>query len=1237
MPTVRFRRPILILPLLLFLLSSLALFPAKSEAGLGTTVFINEIHYDNTGTDSGEAVEIAGPAGLDLSGWSLVLYNGNTGSSYDTIALSGVIPDQDGGFGTLSFSVPGLQNGSPDGIALVDNGTVVQLLSYEGAFTTNNGPAAGQQTQDIGVSEASSSPVGNSLQLTGSGTIYEDFTWASSSPNTFGAVNTDQSFGGGGGDPFVQISEIRIDQPGGDDDEYFELSGDPGASLAGLTYLVIGDGAFADGSGVLEAVIDLSGNSLDSNGFFVVAESTFTLGTANLNTTVQFENSDNVTHLLVRDFSGANGDDLDTDDDGVLDSQPWSEIVDLIALVEEANPPSSTEFHYGPPQIGPDGSFVPGHVFRCDEGWVIGEFDPGAGDDTPGAANACGGGSGQLGACQDPATLISTIQGSGSTSPEVGNEHVIEGIVVGDFQNTSNGLSGFFLQEESSDQDGSVDTSEGIFVYDNGFGTEVVEGETVRVLGSVSEFFGWTQISVSDLAVCSSGTVPAPTPVTLPVVDALGLERYEGMLITFPQTLFVTGNFTQGRYGEVDLAVGGRLFNPTNEVEPGPAALALQDQNDARRLQLEDGSRVENPLTLPYFEEGNTLRAGDTIDNLTGVLAYSFSNYELHPTQPVDFTRVNERTTSPDDVGGSLTVASMNVLNYFTTLDEGNNTCGPNNLGCRGADTQEEFERQRAKILAALSAIDADIVGLVEIENDQGTAIADLVSGLNDILGAGTYAYVDTGFIGTDAIKVGLIYKPASVSPVGSFAVLDSTVDPRFIDTKNRPVLAQTFEDGNGEQVTVAVNHLKSKGSDCDDLGDPDANDGQGNCNGTRTAAAEAMVDWLAGNPTGSDDPDILIIGDLNAYAMEDPVDAIEEGTDDVAGSPDDYTDLIETFVGPDAYSYVFAGQAGYLDHALGTRSLTAQVTGVTVWHINADEPSALDYNNYNQDPLYSPDPYRSSDHDPVIVGLDLDSATTVTIVKDSRPDSRRNFGFEGDLGRFILDDPGYDDGDSFSNAARFEVEPGGYAVFERTRRHWLLTDIRCEGGNTSSDLSVAGVKIDAGSGEDITCTFVNQFESRIWVVKYNDRNADGNWRRDKGLKDWTIQLYDDQGALVAEETTNGSGKARFRGIVAGEYKVCEVQQDGWFNTAPGTTDPVLGQPCYDLTVEPAEWWLVFFGNSRNPQAESASAVSFPDALPIEDEVLESEEDLMAARDEEWLAAPFYSELLYLPSIAGGR
>jgi hypothetical protein len=218
----------------------------------------------------------------------------------------------------------------------------------------------------------------------------------------------------------------------------------------------------------------------------------------------------------------------------------------------------------------------------------------------------------------------------------------------------------------------------------------------------------------------------------------------------------------------------------------------------------------------------------------------------------VTFTPDNPRPTEPEAVGGRLQIAAINVLNYFNTIDTGTPICGPAaNQDCRGADSASEFDRQRNKIISAILGLDADVIGLMEIENNTSASVQDLVDGLNAASAPGTYAFIDTGTIGTDAIKVAMLYRPATVTPVGAYAILDSTVDPNFIDTLNRPVLAQTFEENlTGERFTVAVNHLKSKGSAC--AGDPDLGDGQGNCNITRLNAAIAEANWLASDQQAS-------------------------------------------------------------------------------------------------------------------------------------------------------------------------------------------------------------------------------------------------------------------------------------------------------------------------------------------------------------------------------------------------
>jgi len=589
--------------------------------------------------------------------------------------------------------------------------------------------------------------------------------------------------------------------------------------------------------------------------------------------------------------------------------------------------------------------------------------------------------------CGDAYRPIYEIQGTGETSPLAGTVVTTEGVVVGDFQVTSDlgGKAGYYIQEPDADAD--LLTSNGIFVYNTT--TAVNVGDRVRVQGKAVEYYGITEISpVTQVLICSTGNTITPTPVILPVDAVSDFEKYESMLVTFPQALVISEYFNFDRFGEIVLT-STRHMTPTAFVEPGPDAVAAAQDYLVDRITLDDGRTNQNPDPAIHpngltFDMTNLFRGGGTVTGVTGVLDYSYDLYRIHPTTGATYENTNLRTTTPDITEADLKIASFNVLNYFVTLTSEGSICGPaGNQECRGADTAEEFARQKAKILAAMAIIDADIFGLMEIENEHpggANAVADLVDGLNAIAGAGTYAYIVTGAIGTDAIKQAILYKPASVTPVGDEKILDYSVDPRFLDTRNRPALAQVFSDNlTGEEFVVAVNHLKSKGSECDDLGDYDTGDGQGNCNLTRLAAAEALVDWLANPAYFPELEKVLIIGDLNSYDKEDPIDAIKLGTDDRADTADDYLDMIFEKRGEYAYGYVYDGQTGYLDHALANHAMADSIVDVNIWHINADEPDLIDYDTSfklpAQDALYAPDAYRSSDHDPVIITLDMNYA----------------------------------------------------------------------------------------------------------------------------------------------------------------------------------------------------------------------------------------------------------------------
>lgn len=573
------------------------------------------------------------------------------------------------------------------------------------------------------------------------------------------------------------------------------------------------------------------------------------------------------------------------------------------------------------------------------------------------------------GLAQDDITAIDVIQGDGLASPLIGENVSVEAVVVGDFQGKDK-LNGFYLQEEDSGADDLEETSEGIFVYDPGElgkAENISAGDIVKVTGVVKETFGLTQINASGISeVNDTGRSNQVTilPITLPVDDTKFLERYEGMLVELPQEFIVTSNNNFDRFGEKTLSPSSRLPIPTSLSEPGPSAVALQDLNERSQIILDDGSKQKNPDPSPFPQ---TLRNGDSVQGITGILSFDFGEYRIQPLSIQNISIRNPRPDMPESVGGTTKVASFNVENYFNGNGQGGGFPTP-----RGAKSKAQFERQRAKIIDAITGLNADVIGLMEIENDgygEFSAIQDLVNGLNaneDKPDNVTYSFVDPGLpmLGGDLISVGIIYNSQKVRPVGTAA----TISTGAFSSRNRQPLAQTFEEiDSGKKFTVVINHLKSKnppgqgevvGSE-----DEDSGDGQGYFNGARTRAANELITWLANDPTQSNDSDYLIMGDMNSYALEDPIAAIKD-----AG----YTNLVATFVGPNAYSYGFDGQWGTLDYALSSTNLTPQVTGATEWHINSDESPAFGYSGrWN-----STDKYRSSDHDPVVVGLNLSGAT---------------------------------------------------------------------------------------------------------------------------------------------------------------------------------------------------------------------------------------------------------------------
>ncbi|MEZ0163237.1 ExeM/NucH family extracellular endonuclease [Kineococcus sp. LSe6-4] len=552
---------------------------------------------------------------------------------------------------------------------------------------------------------------------------------------------------------------------------------------------------------------------------------------------------------------------------------------------------------------------------------------------------------------------IGEVQGTGAGSPLVGRQVTVTGVVVGD----TPGLSGFYLQDP--DGDGDPATSDGVFVASP---APVDLGDTVTVTGQVQEQFEQTQISapsgVTVLAEGSAADLPAPAVLDLPADDA-ARERLEGMLVAPADDLTVSEVYDLTTYGELTLSEGGVLVQPTELARPGAAADAIAAENARRSIVLDDAvsSRV-GVTTRPYLSPATPVRVGDVVEFTEPlVLGFGFGAWRLQPadgTADGVFAPQDTRPAAPGPVGGDVQVGAFNVLNYFLTLGGQG----------RGASTPAEFEEQAGKIVPAIGALGADVVTLMEIEDTDSTgltpgnadtALADLVGRLDSAAGAQVWAYVpmpqELYAVDRDVIRNAIIYRTDIVQPVGAPVGL---VDESVWFNAREPI-AQTFVK-DGDTFTVVANHFKSKGGSGASGDNTDT--GQGAYTGDRVRQARSLAGFLTDLRTRTGDPDVVALGDFNAYTQEDPIEVLrtEAGLTDLGSRFDE-----------GRYSYVFDALSGSLDHALASPELTAKVTGAAHWNINSVESFAYQYSG--DEALYAPDPYRSSDHDPIVVGIDLD------------------------------------------------------------------------------------------------------------------------------------------------------------------------------------------------------------------------------------------------------------------------
>lgn len=603
---------------------------------------------------------------------------------------------------------------------------------------------------------------------------------------------------------------------------------------------------------------------------------------------------------------------------------------------------------------------------------------------------------------------IDQIQGTGTATPYAGQVVTTRGVVTAAYP--SGGFDGYYLQTAGTGGDLGSDhaASDGIFIYSPATVAEVAVGDFVEVTGTAGEYFDLSQITVP----AGGMTKPAEpaegvkaAAVAYPADDA-GREALEGMLVQPTSGFTVSDNYALNQYGEITLAVGDTpLVQPTEIAPPGTAGnAAVAADNAARRVKLDDGattnflSAANMDQPLPYLTPEQPVRVNSSATfTAPVVLDFRNSSWKFQPltaltaanaaaVQPVTFE--GTRPEVPANVGGNVKIASFNVLNYFTTTGDqltgctyyqdrdGNPVTVRGGCDARGAANAENLERQEAKIVAAINGLGADVVSLEEIENsarfgkDRDEALATLTAALNEAA-PGVWDYVRSpaerpAVEDEDFIRTAFIYKVAAVEPVGESVILSDNV----AFSNARKPLAQSFTVAGGDASTrflVIANHFKSKGSGSGE--NADQGDGQGASNADRIEQATALVAFADRMKSEAGTDKVFLAGDFNSYSAEDPMQVLYD-----AG-------YINQGGKTEGYSYVFSGLVGSLDHILASPAADATVSGVDVWSINAVESVALEYSryNYNATNFYAPNQFRASDHDPVIVGLDLAPADSTT------------------------------------------------------------------------------------------------------------------------------------------------------------------------------------------------------------------------------------------------------------------
>ena len=581
-------------------------------------------------------------------------------------------------------------------------------------------------------------------------------------------------------------------------------------------------------------------------------------------------------------------------------------------------------------------------------------------------------------------TPIGTIQGTGALAT-AGN-YTVEGVVTGVYAGLS--PAGFYVQNDAAAADGDPATSDALFVVQAA--PTVAVGNRVRISGAVQEMAGTPSFNQAVLTapvvtvLSASGPPPAFSIINSATFSMADAEPLEGMLVEFGGTVTVADVAAVKSRGELTISLRGLVYQPTQFVDPNDnpasgtsstgttnvaAVTAYQTANVNQSLLLDDGRATANPTPIPYLDATTqTVRVGSTVARLRGVLGYGFSRWRVQPLAGADAPQVvTVRPPVPTFGPTDVKIVSMNVLNFFN-----GDGAGGGFPTSRGADTPADFQRQRSKIMAAFTQMNADVLGLMEVENDGNSstsALQDLVNGLNQAFGAGTYAFInDNGPTrqtnNTDLIRCAIIYKPAVLTPYGPALLAAAT------GVFERPPLAQLFITNNAarpDTFALVVNHLKSKASGSG--ANADQGDGQGASNLRRKQQADGLVQFIntVVKPAGT--RYVVSVGDYNANYEEDPMDILR-AAGLVVGSP------------ASSASYLFSGLSGSLDHAVLTSNLVGHAA-VEKWHINAAEPEFLEYSIAGAATDVN-SPFRSSDHDPVLIALNFRATVTAALAPKS-------------------------------------------------------------------------------------------------------------------------------------------------------------------------------------------------------------------------------------------------------------